>query len=716
MTNSFGSLRPPHAHVGIVGAASALGASHPGCAGAPAVLRERALAGRLHGIGTGAEWLDLLTPPVAAHDDGGTMDHRIEACAAFARRLADHLAGLPADSFPLVIGGDHAIAAGTWRGIGRARGRAPGMVWIDAHLDSHTDTTTHSGNIHGMPLAALLGLGHAALAAIRGPALDPARTCVVGARAWEAEERQLLDRLGVRMFTMEEIRARGFDAVFRDALAIARAAPEAGFGLSLDLDALDPRAFPAVTCAEPDGIDPRTLADALLGLRACADLVGLEIVEYRPDLDPDRRCADWIEEFAAAALGPGTAWLREKERRFGAANYAPLPAVFQRGEDVWLWDTDGRRYLDMMSAYSAMSFGHGHPRLVHALVTQAQRLALTSRAFSSDRLPVFLERLCTTFGYERALPVNTGLEAVETALKAARKWGYEVKGIAPGRARIVACDGNFHGRSIAIVGLSANARYRHGFGPFPPGLERVPYGDADALEAALTPDTAAFLVEPIQGENGIVVPPPGYLSRCAEICRRHDVLLIADEVQTGLGRTGRLLACDHEGVRPDGLILGKALGGGLLPVSAFLADRRVMDVFGPGDHGSTFGGNPLAAAVGTEVLALLAETRPWERAERLGARLMERLRGAAPACVREVRGRGLLVGLALDPALADAGEVAARLLARGIATRDTHGNVIRLAPPLTIDEATLDEAASRILDTLRALGASAVGTHVAQMQ
>lgn len=732
MTTTLGALRAPHSLISIIGAASALGAPHAGAAAAPAALQAGALARRLAAIGPRVEWAATLRPTAAeqasppapdhphasatAIHTGSDMASRIDANAAFARRLADHVAALPEGSFPLVLGGDHAIAAGTWRGVGRRRGRAPGLIWIDAHLDSHTDATTHSGNIHGMPLAALLGAGHEALTGIAGPALDPARTCIIGARAWEPEEQALLAALGVRVFAMDEVRARGLAAVFCDALTIARGDPQAGFGVSLDLDALDPQALPAVTCPEAGGLDPRALADMLLGLRACADFVALEIVEYRPDLDPDHRSADWIAEFACAALGPGTAWLREKERRFGAANYAPLPAVFQRGEGVWLWDTDGRRYLDMMSAYSAVSFGHSHPRLVDALVTQAQRLALTSRAFSSDRLPVFLERLCTTLGYERALPVNTGLEAVETALKAARKWGYKVKGIAPERARILACDGNFHGRSIAIVGLSANEHYRDGFGPFPPGLERVPFGDADALEAAITPDTAAFLVEPIQGEGGIIVPPAGYLSRCAEICRRHDVLLIADEVQTGLGRTGRLLACDHEGVRPDGLILGKALGGGLLPVSAFLADRRVMDVFGPGDHGSTFGGNPLAAAVGTEVLALLTETRPWERAERLGDRLMARLCAAALPSVREVRGRGLLVGVALEPALADAADIAERLLARGLATRDTNGNVIRLAPPLIIDEATLDEAARRIIDTLRACVPADAAASVAHMQ
>nr|WP_282099923.1 ornithine--oxo-acid transaminase [Thauera aromatica] len=698
--NDPAELRSPHSTVAILGAASALGAPHAGPAGGPEALRHAAVAQRLNAIGIATEWLEPLHPLPPSSPAAG-MNARIEACAEFARRLADCLVALPAGRFPLVLGGDHAIATGTWRGLGRRCGRAPGLIWIDAHLDSHTEHSTHSGNIHGMPLAALLGTGHPALTAIPGPALDPARTCIIGARAWEPEEQALLARLGVRVFEMSEIERRGLAAVFVEAMAIARADTEAGFGLSLDLDALDPQAFPTVTCPEAGGLDPHVLAEALMRLRSCPDLVGLEIVEYRPDLDPGRHGAQWVAEFAAAALGPDSASLQARESRYGAANYAPLPAVFRRGEGVWLWDVDGRRYLDMMSAYSAVSFGHSHPRLVGALVSQAQRLALTSRAFFSDRLPVFLERLCTTFGFERALPVNTGLEAVETALKAARKWGHEVKGIAPERARIIACEGNFHGRSIAIVGLSSNARYRAGFGPFPAGLERVPFGDADALEAAITPETAAFLVEPIQGEGGIIVPPPGYLSRCAEICRRHRVLLIADEVQTGLGRTGRLLACEHEGVRPDGLILGKALGGGLLPVSAFLADRAVMDVFRPGDHGSTFGGNPLAAAVGTEVLALLAETRPWERAERLGTKLVAQLRRAKLPGVREIRGRGLLVGVALDPAFAEAGEVAGRLLTAGIATRDTNGNVVRLAPPLVIDEDVLDAAAQTIITVLR---------------
>ncbi len=703
MTNTGDLAAGPHARLAIIGAACALGAPHPGSADGPEALRRRGFPQRLANAGIVAQW-DATLHPLEFPPEDASMALRLRANAAFAQRLADHVAALDSALFPLVIGGDHAVAVGTWRGVARRARGAPGLIWIDAHLDSHTDQTTHSGNIHGMPLAALLGEGDAALAGIGGPRLDPARVCIIGARAWEEEERARLDRLGVRIFDIDEIQARGLPTVFADALTIVRAGGgQPGFGLSLDLDALDPAALPAVTCPEHSGIAPQALADVLLTLRSCGDFIAMEITEYRPDLDPDGHSARWVAELSCAALGPATAWLRDKERQCGAHNYAPLPVVFHRGEGVWLWDVEGRRYIDMMSAYSAVSFGHGHPRLVRALEDQARRLALTSRTFSNDRLPLLLERLCTTFGYERALPVNTGLEAVETALKAARKWAYTVKGVAPEQAEIIACDGNFHGRSIAIVGLSSKAQYRAGFGPFPPGLRRIPFADSAALEAAITPETAAFLVEPIQGEGGIIVPPPGYLSRCAEICRMRNVLLIADEVQTGLGRCGRLLACDRDGVRPDGLILGKALGGGLLPVSAFLADRAVMDVFEPGDHGSTFGGNPLGAAVALEVLALLDETRPWERAERLGEHLRTVLEAAHLPCVREIRGRGLLLGIALDQQMAPAQRVAERLLARGIATRDTNGNVIRLAPPLIIDEETLLTAATIVIDTLSGL-------------
>ncbi|TXH79567.1 MAG: ornithine--oxo-acid transaminase [Thauera aminoaromatica] len=405
-------------------------------------------------------------------------------------------------------------------------------------------------------------------------------------------------------------------------------------------------------------------------------------------------------ELAAAALGPTTATLRQREDTFGAHNYAPLPVVFTRGKGSWLWDVEGRRYLDMMSAYSAVSFGHSHPRLVAALTDQAGRLALTSRAYSNDRLPLMLERLSALLGYDRALPVNTGLEAVETALKAARKWAHTIKGVPDGQAEIIVCDNNFHGRSTTIISFSSEAQYRNGFGPLTPGFRSIPFGDADALAAAITPRTAAFLFEPIQGEGGIVIPPPGWLARCAEICRANGVLLIADEVQTGLGRTGRLLACQHEDVRPDGVILGKALGGGLLPVAAFLADDALMQVFQPGDHGSTFGGNPLAAAVAAESLALLAEDRLTERSATLGALFLARLQAIDNPLIVEVRGRGLMIGMELDTRRVPARVAAEWMLARGLMTKDTHDKVLRFAPPLIVTEIELDWAARAIEDAL----------------
>jgi ornithine--oxo-acid transaminase len=522
---------------------------------------------------------------------------------------------------------------------------------------------------------------------------------IVGARSWEPEELELLQKLGVKIFFMPEVQARGLPAVLCEAMTIARDGT-AGFGVSVDLDSMDCAALPATTCLVPDGLDPQALVDALHGLRSCADLMALEIVEYVPERDRDGSGAGWVRDIAAAALGPTTAQLRQREDTFGARNYAPLPVVFTRGEGVWLWDVEGRRYLDMMSAYSAVSFGHSHPRLVRALTEQASRLALTSRAYSNDRLPLMLERLSALLGYDRALPVNTGLEAVETAIKAARKWAYTQKGVADGQAEIIVCANNFHGRSTTIVGFSSEAQYRDGFGPFAPGFCSIPYGDAAALEAAITPNTAAFLFEPIQGEGGIVIPPAGWLAHCAEVCRQHNVLLIADEVQTGLGRTGRLLACEHEGVRPDGVILGKALGGGLLPVSAFLADDALMQVFRPGDHGSTFGGNPLAAAVADEALRLLADERLAERAARLGAAFLARLQAIESPLIREVRGRGLLIGMELDTRRVNARTAAEWLLARGLMTKDTHDSVLRFAPPLIVGEPELEWAAEVIEDAL----------------
>ena len=393
-----------------------------------------------------------------------------------------------------------------------------------------------------------------------------------------------------------------------------------------------------------------------------------------------------------------------RERRYAARNYDPLPVVLAHGDGCWLWDEHGRRYLDMMSAYSAVSHGHAHPRIVRALVEQAQRLAVTSRVFHNALLPAFLQRLAEVTGLDRALPANGGAEAVETALKAARKWGHKIKGIPTDRAEIIVCAGNFHGRSITIVGFSSEPQYRDGFGPFAPGFRQVPYGDAEALARAIGPHTAAFLVEPIQGEAGIVVPPAGYLAQCAHICREKNVLLICDEIQTGMGRTGKFLACEHEGVRPDGVILGKALGGGLLPVSALVGTDDLMQVFSPGDHGSTFGGNPLAAAVVLAALDVLFDEGLIARSAEQGAHLLERLRTVKSPLIREVRGKGLFIGVEVDRDRIMARDVVDRLLARGILSKDTHGTVVRFAPPLTIDRETLDWAVEEVRAVFVELG------------
>jgi ornithine--oxo-acid transaminase len=395
----------------------------------------------------------------------------------------------------------------------------------------------------------------------------------------------------------------------------------------------------------------------------------------------------------------------ELEHRHGAHNYQPLPVVLTRGQGVYLFDEQGRRYLDMMSAYSAVSFGHSHPTLVAALTEQAGRLAVTSRAFHTDRLGPFLERLCRMTGMARALPMNSGAEALETAIKAARKWAYKVKRVPEGQARILVAEGNFAGRTTTLIGFSSEAQYRDGFGPFAPGFASVPFGDAQALEAAITPHTAAFIVEPIQGEAGIVVPPAGYLKAVRELCTRHNVLMICDEVQTGLGRTGRLLACDHEGVRPDGLTLGKALGGGLVPVSAFLAREDVMAQFTPGDHGSTFGGNPLAAAVGDAALRLLEDEQLVRRAHEQGEYLMTQLGQLTHSAVLDVRGKGLLIGVEIDPAFASARAVCEGLMAEGVLSKDTHHTVVRLAPPLVITREQIDFAVAAMRRVLLSLEA-----------
>ncbi len=384
------------------------------------------------------------------------------------------------------------------------------------------------------------------------------------------------------------------------------------------------------------------------------------------------------------------------ENKFCAHNYHPLPVVLSRGEGVFVWDENGKKYLDMMSAYSAVSHGHTNPRLVEVVKKQVDKLTIVSRAFYTDQLGEFLELACELTGQDMALPMNTGAEAVETAVKAARRWGYEVKGIEQNQAEIIVCTGNFHGRTTTIISFSDEKEYQENFGPLTPGFKVVQYGDADALEGLITPNTAAFLIEPIQGEGGIVIPPKGYLKRCQQICQENNVLLIADEIQTGLGRTGSLLACDHEDVKPDGLILGKALGGGILPVSMFLSKKEVMDIFVPGTHGSTFGGNPLASAVGLEALKILVEEKLPERSREMGNYLIEKLQQLDSPMITDIRGSGLFVGIEIDPSQGSAREICEVLMDRGLLSKETHETVVRLAPPLIISREEIDWAVQQI--------------------
>ncbi len=391
-----------------------------------------------------------------------------------------------------------------------------------------------------------------------------------------------------------------------------------------------------------------------------------------------------------------TAALVALEDSFGAHNYHPLDVVIERAEGVWVWDVDGSKYLDCLAAYSAVNQGHCHPAIVQALVDQSRRVALTSRAFRNDQLGPFYQELTQLTGYERVLPMNTGAEAVETAIKAARKWAYKVKGVPDGEAEIIVFSDNFHGRTTTIVGFSTDDQYKDGFGPFTPGFRIVPYGDAAAAEQAVTPTTAAILVEPIQGEAGIVIPPDGFLRRLRQICDAENCLLLVDEIQSGLGRTGKMWAYEHEEIRPDLVIMGKALSGGLYPVSAIVADDQVMGLFQPGDHGSTYGGNPVAAAVARTALRVLVEERMVENSARLGAYAIERLQAIDSPYVAEVRGRGLWVGIELDRSAGGARRFCEALREMGVLCKETHDHVIRVAPPLVITRDELDWAIERI--------------------
>lgn len=388
------------------------------------------------------------------------------------------------------------------------------------------------------------------------------------------------------------------------------------------------------------------------------------------------------------------------EEQYGAHNYHPLDVVIEKAEGVWVYDVDGNKYLDCLSAYSAVNQGHVHPEILNAMLAQAQKVTLTSRAFRNDQLPLFYKEFSEMTGYDMSLPMNSGAEAVETAVKLARKWAYRVKGVPRHQAEIIVASGNFHGRTTTIVSFSTEPLYRDDFGPFTPGFVVVPYGDAEAIEKAVNLNTAAVMIEPIQGEAGVIIPPQGYLRQVAEICKKNNVLLIADEIQTGLGRTGKLFASQHEDVRPDVVIVGKALSGGFYPISAVLADKPILGLFQPGEHGSTFGGNPLAAAIARASLRVIREEKLSERAHELGTYFVEQLAEIPSPHVKEARGRGLLVGVELKPEAGGARRFCEALKGRGILAKETHDNVIRFAPPLVIDKQTIDWALPSIRDVL----------------
>ncbi|MBN2715913.1 MAG: ornithine--oxo-acid transaminase [Deltaproteobacteria bacterium] len=397
---------------------------------------------------------------------------------------------------------------------------------------------------------------------------------------------------------------------------------------------------------------------------------------------------------------PTTKEIIELTEKYGANNYHPLPVVFAKAEGVWAWDTDGNKYMDMLSAYSALNQGHRHPKIVQALKDQADRCTLTSRAFHNDRLGDMYKAVAEMTGMEMVLPMNSGAEAVETALKAVRKWGYTQKGIAENQAEIIVCHGNFHGRTTTIVSFSSDEDYRKGFGPFTPGFKIIPYGDAKALEAAITPNTCAFMVEPIQGEAGVVIPPEGYLKACREICTKNNVLLVADEIQTGFGRTGKTFCCEHEGVVPDVYCMGKALSGGMLPVSAVASNKEVLGVFKPGEHGSTFGGSPLACAVAVAALEVIVEEKLVEKSATKGAYFKKKLEEMNSPFVKEIRGKGLFIGVELTKEAGPARPFCEKLKEHGLLCKETHEMTIRFAPPLIICDEDLDWAIAQIRKVL----------------
>ncbi|NLI69251.1 MAG: ornithine--oxo-acid transaminase [Firmicutes bacterium] len=395
-------------------------------------------------------------------------------------------------------------------------------------------------------------------------------------------------------------------------------------------------------------------------------------------------------------IGNNTDYFIRLEDQYGARNYMPLDVVINRGKGIWVYDVEGRKYLDCLAAYSALNQGHCHPRIKKAMIDQLEKLTITSRAFRNDQLPLFYKEICEMTRSHKVLPMNSGAEAVETVIKAVRKWGYREKGIPDGKAEVIVAENNFHGRTLAIVGFSTEESYRDGFGPFAPGFVSIPFGDSEALERAITPNTVAFLVEPIQGEAGVIIPPDGYLKEVREICDRHGIALVLDEIQTGLGRTGKMLAEEHEGIEADATLIGKALSGGFYPVSAVLSNNDILGVFLPGDHGSTFGGNPLACAVAREALRVIIEECLIENAAAIGDYFMRCLRGMNSPRIKEIRGRGLLIALEIEKDRGNARQLCVALKEKGILCKETHDNVIRFAPPLIIKKEEIDWAMERI--------------------
>lgn len=705
------SLQKKSQTYAVIGAALGWGAQIRETENGPDAVYASALKTKLSQWGATVQWEDILYPSKKAKEyqfpsDTPTLPLIVEYVTHLANQVI-HV--VRRGDFPIVVGGDHSIAIGTWSGLTHALQSKEnfGLLWIDAHMDAHTPETSLSHAYNGMPVASLLGYGDSQLINITYPdsKLHPRHVILYGVRSYEDAERAFLNRLGVRIYYMKEIIQRGIDSTLTEALDYLKKNTES-FGVSIDLDAFDPLEVPGVGSRKSHGLPVDETLKALSQLRHHSTWQGLEITEFNPNLDHGNKTLRTIEKIFECLIGQRDSFSKtyqiiSREKQVCAANYHPLPVVLSHGQGAWLWDVEGRKYLDMLSAYSAISHGHAHPRILKVMREQAEKVSVVSRAFYSDQLEPFLRKLTELSGLEMALPVNSGAEAVETAIKAVRRWGYEKHAIPNEQAEIIVMDGNFHGRTTTLVGFSSEEGYKNHFGPFAKGFKSIPFGNIKALQEAITPYTCAVLTEPIQGEAGIIIPPQGWLGEVRQLCTQHQIPLILDEVQTGLGRTGKWFAYQHEDIKPDGLILGKALGGGILPISAFVATRDIMNVFTPGSHGSTFGGNPLAAAVGLEALNVLEEEGLIEASATLGAYFLQKLKEISSPLIQEVRGRGLWCALEIIPSKANARQICHGLLHRGILAKETHETIIRFSPPLTVEKEALDWALREIRKTLQ---------------